>query len=139
MPHRAPEGPALRRASHLAEATLGRYLPILIQLVLGFLIVFVTLSLTRFVAPRRRTPGKVSTYESGEVPIGGARGPIDVQYYMYVIVFLVIDIEAVFLIPWAINFAKLGAAAIVEMAIFVGLLLLGWVYAWKKGALEWQS
>ena len=114
-------------------------MPVLIQLVLGFLIVFVTLGLSRFVAPGHRTPGKVSTYESGEVPVGGARGPIDVQYYMYVIVFLVIDIEAVFLIPWAMNFANLGAAAIVEMAIFVGLLLLGWLYAWKKGALEWQS
>ena len=98
-----------------------------------------TLSLTRFVAPRNKTAGKYSTYESGEVPIGGARGPIDVQYYMYVIVFLIIDIEAVFLIPWAMHFRALGPAALVEMAIFVGLLLLGWVYAWKKGALEWQD
>ena len=59
------------------------------------MIVLVTLSLTKLVAPRRPIPGKVSTYESGEVPVGSARGPIDVQYYMYVIVFLVIDIEAV--------------------------------------------
>ena len=123
----------------MAEATLGRYLPFLIQLVLGFVIVFITLSLTKLVAPRDRTPGKVSTYESGEVPVGSARGPIDVQYYMYVIVFLVIDIEAVFLIPWVLQFRALGAAAIVEMAVFVGLLLLGWVYAWKKGAFTWAS
>ena len=123
----------------MAEATLGQYLPVLITGILGFIIIFVTLSLTKLVAPRKAVPGKYATYESGEVPVGSARGPIDVQYYMYVIVFLVIDIEAVFLIPWAINFANLGAAAIVEMAIFVGLLLLGWLYAWKKGALEWQS
>ena len=123
----------------MAEATLMRYLPILIQLILGFVIVWVTLSLTKLVAPRHRNPGKISTYESGEVPIGSARGPIDVQYYMYVIVFLVIHIEAVFLVPWAIRFRQLGSAALVEMAIFVGLLLIGWVYAWKKGALEWQT
>jgi NADH-quinone oxidoreductase subunit A len=123
----------------VADATLGRYLPVLIQLILGFIIVFVTLQLTRLVAPRTRIPGKFSTYESGEVPVGNARGPIDVQYYMYVIVFLVIDIEAVFLVPWAIRFRSLGGAGLVEMAIFVGLLLVGWLYAWKKGALQWQS
>ena len=111
----------------------------MIQLVLGVIIVFVTLSLTRFVAPHKRTAGKLSTYESGEVPVGSARGPIDVQYYMYVIVFLVVDVEAVFLVPWAIHFKALGVTALVEMGIFVGLLLLGWIYAWKKGALEWQS
>lgn len=123
----------------LADATLGRYLPVLIQLILGFLIVFVTLQLTKLVAPKDKVPGKYATYESGEVPIGNARGPIDVQYYMYVIVFLVIDIEAVFLVPWAIRFRALGGTALVEMAIFVGLLLVGWLYAWKKGALEWQE
>jgi len=123
----------------VADATLGRYLPVLIQLVLGFVIVFVTLQLTRLVAPKSRVPGKFATYESGEVPIGNARGPIDVQYYMYVIVFLIIDIEAVFLVPWAIRFRALGVTGLVEMSIFVGLLLVGWLYAWKKGALEWQS
>ncbi len=106
---------------------------------MAFIIVFVTLSLTKLVAPRRNVPARYSTYESGEVPQGNARGPIDVQYYLYVIVFLIIDIEAVFLIPWALRFTELGPAAMVEMVIFVGLVLLGWAYAWKKGALEWQS
>jgi len=123
----------------LAEATLARYVPLLITLALALLIVGVTLNLGKLVAPRRAVPGKVSTYESGEVPVGSARGPIDVQYYLYVIVFLIIDIEAVFLIPWAVNFVRLGPTAIVEMVIFVGLVLLGWLYAWKKGALQWQS
>ena len=123
----------------LAEATLARYVPILITMVLALAIVGVTLNIYKLIAPRRPNPGKVSTYESGEVPIGSGRGPIDVQYYLYVIVFLVIDIEAVFLIPWALRFMALGQAAIVEMVIFVGLVLLGWAYAWKKGALQWQS
>jgi NADH-quinone oxidoreductase subunit A len=123
----------------LADATVARYVPVLITLALALTIVAVTLNLGKLIAPRRPNPGKLSTYESGEVPIGNARGPIDVQYYLYVIVFLIIDIEAVFLIPWAVNFTRLGTAAIIEMVIFVGLVLLGWAYAWKKGALEWQS
>ena len=123
----------------MGEATLGAYLPILVIVALGFVIIFVTLSLGKLVAPRRPNAGRLSTYESGEVPVGNARGPIDVQYYLYVIVFLVIDIEAIFLIPWALRFTTLGLQGIVEMVIFVGLVLLGWAYAWKKGALEWQS
>lgn len=123
----------------MAETTLAKYLPILIMLALALVIVGVTLNLGKLVAPRRRSVAQLSTYESGEVPVGNARGPIDVQYYLYVIVFLIIDIEAVFLIPWALNFVQLGVAAIVEMVIFVGLVLLGWAYAWKKGALEWQN
>ena len=123
----------------MGEATLGAYLPVLIIVALGFVMIFVTLSLGKLVAPRRPNAGRLSTYESGEVPVGNARGPIDVQYYLYVIVFLIIDIEAVFLIPWALHFLRLGATGIVEMVIFVALVLLGWAYAWKKGALEWQS
>lgn len=111
----------------------------MITAVLALLIVGVTLNIHKLIGPRRPSAGKVSTYESGEVPVGNARGPIDVQYYLYVIVFLIIDIEAVFLIPWALHFLQLGTAAVVEMVIFVGLVLLGWVYAWKKGALQWQS
>ena len=123
----------------MAAETLERYLPVLILALLGFLIIAVTLSFTKLVAPRRPSPGKVSTYESGEVPVGNARGPIDVQYYLYIIVFLVIDVEAVFLIPWALNALDLGIAGLIELAIFVGLVLVGWLYAWKKGALQWQS
>ena len=123
----------------MAEATLARYIPLLITAGMAILIVGATLNINKLIAPKRPNAGKVSTYESGEVPIGSARGPIDVQYYLYIIVFLIIDIEAIFLIPWALNFLALGTAALVEMAIFVGLVLLGWAYAWKKGALAWQS
>src|SRR5919199_1560096 len=123
----------------MGVATLEKYVPLLILLALAFVIIAVTLALTKLIAPRSRNAGRLSTYESGEVPVGNARGPIDVQYYMFVIVFLVIDIEAVFLLPWAMKLASYGGPGIVEMAIFVGLLLLGWAYAWKKGALEWAS
>ena len=115
------------------------YAPLAILAVLAFVMIWATLALTKIIGPLRRTPGKLSTYESGEVPKGSTRGPMDVQYYIYVLVFLIIDIEAVFLIPWALNFTDLGTRGLVEMAVFVGLLLLGWAYAWKKGALAWQS
>lgn len=120
-------------------SVLVDYAPLAILAVLAFVMIWATLALTKIAGPSRRTAGKLSTYESGEVPKGSARGPMDVQYYIYVLVFLIIDIEAVFLIPWALNFTRLGVTGLVEMAIFVGLLLLGWAYAWKKGALAWQS
>jgi NADH-quinone oxidoreductase subunit A len=64
-------------------------------------------------------------------------GGVDVQYYMYVLIFLVLDVEVLFLIPWALQFTKLGIAGVIEIFIFAGLLLVGWLYAWKKGALKW--
>lgn len=123
----------------MAESTLGEYLPVLILLALAFIVIFVTLSLTKLVAPRRNVPGRYSTYESGEVPVGNARGPIDVQYYLYVISFLILDVEVLFLVPWALNFRTLPPFAMGAMALFVGLIIVGWAYEWKKGALEWQS
>ncbi len=118
---------------------LDSYLPIFILVALSFVIIWATLAVTKFVAPVRPTPGKMATYESGEVPVGPARGPMDVQYYLFVIIFLVIDVEAAFLILAALNVVSLGAFEVGALAIFVLLLLDGWVYAWKKGALEWSS
>ncbi|HWG89906.1 MAG TPA: NADH-quinone oxidoreductase subunit A [Candidatus Thermoplasmatota archaeon] len=123
----------------MADGVLATYAPVGILIILAFVVVWATLALTKLVAPRRPSPSKLTTYESGEVPLGNARGPIDVQYYLYILVFLIIDIEAVFLIPWALNYVPLGTTALVEMIIFAALVLFGWAYAWKKGALEWQS
>lgn len=125
----------------MAESVLTEYAPVLITAVLAFVIVWATLSVTKLVAPKRLTPAKQSTYESGEVPLGSSRGPFDVQYYLYVLVFLIIDVEAAFLIPFALNYAdiRLDTSHLVAAGIFVFLILDGWVYAWKKGALDWQS
>lgn len=113
------------------------YIPILILGLVATLLVFVTLLLSKFLAPRNATARKLSPYECGEIQQGSGRGPIEVQYYMYIIAFLVLDIEAVFLFPFAVKFASLGVQGIVEMVLFVGLLFLGWLYAVRKGALEW--
>lgn len=121
----------------MADPLQLSYLPIVILAVITMTLVFATLFLAKMLAPRNPTPRKESTYECGEIALGSGRGPLEVQYYMYILVFLIIDIEAVFLIPFAVRFGDLGMAAIVEMGIFVGLLFVGWLYALKKGALEW--
>lgn len=120
----------------MADSVLA-YLPVVILGATAMLLVFATLLLSRVLAPHNPNPRKESTYECGEIALGSGRGPLEIQYYMYILVFLILDIEAVFLIPFAVRFADLGAAAVVEMAIFIGLLLVGWLYALKKGALEW--
>ncbi len=120
----------------MADLQLG-YLPIAILGIIALTLVFATLFGARMMGPRNPNPRKESTYECGEIALGSGRGPIEIQYYMYILVFLIIDIEAIFLIPFAVAYADLGTAAIWEMAIFVALLFVGWLYALKKGALNW--
>lgn len=115
------------------------YLPVLLMTVIGVAVVFIAVSLSRFITPGRPSREKLTAYECGEEPVGSGRGPIDIQFYLYVLVFLILDLEAVFLLPFVVDFANLGVKAIVTMAVFVFLLLDGWLYAIQKGALEWQG
>lgn len=123
----------------MAFETFPTYLPILVLTAVALALVFVTLMVARLLAPSNPSQTKLSTYECGEVPIGSGRGPIAIQYYMYILVFLILDIEAVFLIPFAVEFLNLAWQGILIMFLFVLLLLEGWAYAWTKGALEWRS
>ncbi len=115
------------------------YLPVLLMTIIGAIVVMVAIGLSRFITPARPSREKLTAYESGEEPVGGGRGPVDVQYYLYVLLFLILDVESVFLIPFVVTFTELSTTAIVVAAIFVLLLLDGWVYAIKKGALTWQG
>lgn len=115
------------------------YLPVALMTGIGILVVLVALSLSRFITPRRPSREKLTAYECGEEPVGSGRGPVDIQYYLYVLVFLILDIEAVFMIPFVVAFDELSLFAIGTMVVFVVLLLDGWVYAIRKGALEWQG
>jgi len=90
-----------------------------------------------FLRPKRPTPNKLETYECGLEAIGDIHVQFKVQYYLYALVFVLFDVEVVFLYPWAAAFNQLGLFALVEMAIFLVILVFGLVYAWKKGALEW--
>jgi NADH-quinone oxidoreductase subunit A len=109
----------------------------------GFLLVGVVLavllvSLPRVLAPRQPSAMKSSTYECGEVPIGKPWIRFRIAYYIFALVFVIFDVEAVFLFPWALIMRKLGVFGLIEMAVFIGVLALGLAYAWRKGVLEWQ-
>ena len=95
------------------------------------------LILSRFLRPRRPTPIKQSTYECGLEVIGDLWVQFKVQYYLYALAFVIFDIETVFLYPWAVAYNRLGLFALVEMAIFVGFIAVGLLYAWRTGVLTW--
>jgi NADH-quinone oxidoreductase subunit A len=91
----------------------------------------------RALRPHRPSAGKLTTYESGMDPIGTTWTQTQVRYYVYAFLFVIFDVESVFLFPWATVFAGLGAAAFWEMVVFIGVLALGLLYAYKKGVLQW--
>ncbi|HET8568712.1 MAG TPA: NADH-quinone oxidoreductase subunit A [Candidatus Limnocylindria bacterium] len=99
--------------------------------------VFALLFVARLVAPRRATPEKLRTYESGEEPTGQAWGRYPSHFYVFALLFVVFDVEVIFLFPWAVLFRGLGWYGLVEMAIFILILVAGLFYAWRKRALNW--
>ena len=117
---------------------LQNYIPILILFLLaaGFGLGVVVISM--FLGPRRPDPSKLSTYECGMEVEPGARQRFDVKYYLVFMAFLVFDVEVVFMYPWAVRFKELGLFGFVEMLIFLLILLVGYVYIWRKGVLEWE-
>lgn len=115
------------------------YLPMAILGGVAFLLVFVTLLGNKFLGPKRGSAAKLASYECGEKATPGARGPIDVQYYMYILTFLVFDVEAMFLIPFALRFKELGWGPIVAMAVFVTLILIGFLWEVRKKLLAWRA
>lgn len=113
------------------------------EYLLGFLIIcslvpILALVASSIVRPRQRGAERRTTYESGMEPIGGAWIQFNIRYYMFALVFVIFDVETVFLYPWAVAFSQLGVLAFVEALIFIGILVIGLVYAWRKGALEWS-
>ncbi len=114
------------------------YIPIFIFFVVAVGFAVVTIFLSAVVGKRKITPQKMLPYECGMDPIGPARKPFSVKFYIVAMLFIVFDIEAVFLIPWAVIFKELKIFGLVEMAVFIAILLVGFVYVWKKGALEWE-
>jgi NADH-quinone oxidoreductase subunit A len=119
---------------------LGEYLPVLMFLIVAAGIGVVLLVLGALLGPKRRGPDaeKLSPYECGFEAFEDARMRFDVRYYLIAILFIAFDLEIAFVFPWAVIFRQLGVVGLVEMGIFLGLLVLGYVYVWKKGALEWE-
>jgi NADH-quinone oxidoreductase subunit A len=114
------------------------YLPIFIFFVVAVGFALVTLFLSAIFGKRKITPQKMIPYECGMDPIGEARKRFSVRFYIVAMLFIVFDIEAVFLYPWAVIFRELKVFGLVEMGVFIAILLVGFVYVWKKGALEWE-
>ncbi len=97
-----------------------------------------TLVISYFVQPRFPEPEKLSPYECGSEPFSDARIPFPVRYYIFAMLFVIFDVEVIFLYPWAVAFKAMGLIGLIEMMIFIGLFVLAYVYAWRKGALEWD-
>jgi len=114
------------------------YIAVLIATILGFLLVAGALIGNRILAPRQPTLTKGVTYECGMLPIGRSRTQVHFRYYLFAILFLIFDIEAVFLFPWAVTFVEIGEQAFWEMMVFILILAFGLLYAWKKGVLTWR-
>jgi len=114
------------------------FLIIGIFLIASFIFGMVVLLTASFIRPNKPNKEKLSTYECGVETTGSTWIRFKVSYFMYALVFLLFDVETVFLLPWAVKFKTLGLFAIVEMFIFIGILIIGLWYAWKEGALEWK-
>ncbi|MBL8036813.1 MAG: NADH-quinone oxidoreductase subunit A [Nitrospira sp.] len=117
---------------------LTKYFPIFLFIFVGLILGMLTLLVSYFVQPRYPEPEKLSTYECGSEPFSDARMPFPVRYYIFAMLFVIFDIEVIFLYPWAVVFTKIGIVGLVEMLIFIGLFVVAYVYAWRKGALEWD-
>ncbi len=117
---------------------LQEYLPILILLVLATGLAGLVVLIGHLFGPRRPTVRKSQPYESGMRPIGPGTRRMPVRFYLVAVLFILFDIEVIFFLPWAVVFRKLGLFGLVEMLIFIVILLVGYVYAWKKGAFEWE-
>lgn len=121
----------------VSNAFFDNYLPVAILTVIGFVFVAISLFMSRMVRPSNKTKEKLSTYECAETPVGDARIHYNIQYYLIVIVFLIFDVEVLFLYPWAVQLKKLGGLGFLEMVVFIEILIIGLAYAWRKEALEW--
>jgi NADH-quinone oxidoreductase subunit A len=114
------------------------YFPVAIVIVIASLIGLGTLMLGMLVRPRRPYAQKLSPYESGNPPVSEPRYKFSVKFYIVAMLFVVFDVEAVFLYPWAVAYDKLGMFGFIEMMLFIFILLIGYIYVWKKGAFEWE-
>jgi NADH-quinone oxidoreductase subunit A len=114
------------------------YIPIFMMVAAAAVFGLVMVKLNEWLGPRRPNEEKLSTYESGMEPVRTARERFSVKFYMVAVLFILFDIEVVFLYPWAVSFKELGVYGFVTMVVFILILLVGYFYIWRKGALEWD-
>jgi NADH-quinone oxidoreductase subunit A len=114
------------------------YLPIAILLILSVGLAGLVIALGHLFGPHRPSPRKMMPYESGMRPIGPGTRRMPVRFYLIAVLFILFDIEIVFFLPWAVVLHQLKVFGLIEMSVFILILLVGYIYAWKKGALEWE-
>jgi NADH-quinone oxidoreductase subunit A len=115
------------------------WFPVLVQILIALAVATAMIGLSAILGRRVRDTVKSSPYESGMKPVGNARGRFTVKFYLVAMVFILFDIEAIFLYPWAVVYRQLKLFAFFEMLLFIALVLCGFFYIWKKGVLDWSS
>lgn len=116
----------------------AEFLPILVLLILATGLAILVVGIGHLFGPRRPTTRKSAPYESGMRPIGPGTRRMPIAFYLVAVLFILFDIEVVFFLPWAVVFRQLGLFGLIEMIVFILVLLVGYIYAWKAGALEWE-
>jgi NADH-quinone oxidoreductase subunit A len=118
---------------------LSQYLPILVLAALSFLFAVASLFVSRLIRPNRPNPAKLAPYESGIEPERVPSGErFSVKFYVVAMLFIIFDIETIFLFPWAVGFRQLGLFGLVEMVVFIGLVFVAYIYIWRNGGLDWD-
>jgi NADH-quinone oxidoreductase subunit A len=118
---------------------LTDYLPILLMFLLAAGFVGMTMVVTHWLGPKRKTKIKLESFECGIEPVGNARQAFPIKYFLVAILFVLFDVEVIFMYPWAVNFKQLGIPGFIEMIVFIALLLVGFFYIIKKKALAWEE
>ena len=113
------------------------FVPVVLFLLVAISFAFVTLVPSRLLQTNKYNKVKLDPYECGIEPVTDARGRYSIRYYLVAMLFVIFDVETVFMFPWAVSLEKLGIFGLIEMGVFLFILVVGFVYAWKKGALEW--
>ena len=122
----------------MEQSSLLQYAPIALMFLFAAGFVGVTMVATLLLGPKRKTSVKLESFECGIEPQGNARVPFNIKYFLVAILFVLFDVEVIFMYPWAVNFNELGMTGFVEMIIFIATMLLGFFYIIKKGALKWE-
>jgi len=120
------------------QAHLNDYFPIVMMFFVASGFVVVTMVATHLLGPKRNTKTKLEAFESGIESKGNARVPFNIKYFLVAILFVLFDVEVIFMYPWAVLFKELGMAGFVEMVLFIAFLLVGFLYIIKRGALKWE-
>ena len=121
-------------------AELSQYLPVVILAVLAFAFAVLSLAASSWLRPNRPTPAKLAPYECGIEPERLPKGErFSVKFYVIAMLFIIFDIETIFLFPWAVGFRRLGLFGLVEMVVFIGLVFVAYVYIWRSGGLDWEG